>query len=116
MPGGELRLESFGQGGTHVLLGIRCIGFGNRAYVALTMINALTGAEVSSPAPLRPQLLLCREPPTCDLVPILAMASGLTAPGAERNGVAVRITADVHNDQGLWASATQDVVLSTADL
>ena len=46
-----------------MLLGIRCIGFGNRAYVALTMTNALTGAEVSSPAPLRPQLLLCREPP-----------------------------------------------------
>jgi hypothetical protein len=115
-PGAEVRLQSFGQGGTHVLLGVRCVGFGNRAYVGLTLTNQLTAAQVSSPPPLRPQLLLCREPAVCDLVPILAMASGLTAPGAERNGLAVRITVDVRNDQGLSATASQDIVLSTADL
>jgi len=116
LPGGELRLQSFGQGGTHVLLGIRCAGLGNRAFVALTLTNSLTLVEVSSPASVRPQLLLCSDARTCDLVPILAMASGLTAPGAERNGLPVRVGVKVRNEAGLAASATQDVVLSTADL
>jgi hypothetical protein len=114
--GAELRLQSFGQGGTHVLLGVRCIDFGHRASIALTLTNMLTSVEVSSPPPVRPQLLLCVDERTCDLVPILAMAGGLTEPGVERNGLPVRITAQVHNEAGLAASATRDVVLSTADL
>lgn len=114
--GAELRLQSFGQGGTHVLLGVRCIGFGNRAFVNLTLTNLLTSVQVFSPSPVRPQLLFCSEPTTCDLVPILAMTGGLTAPGEERDGVPIHVTAEVHNQAGLAASATQEAVLSTADL
>jgi hypothetical protein len=115
-PGGELRLQSFGQGGTHVLLGVRCIGFGNRAFVNVTLTNLVTGVQVFSPAPVRPQLLLCQDANTCDLVPLLAMTGGLTAMGTERHGVPVEISADVHNTAGAAASASVEAVLSTADL
>ena len=91
----------------HLLLAVRCIGFGNRAWVALTLTNLVSSSDVLSPAPARPQLLLC-EGQTCDLVPILAMAAGLTEPGAERNGLPVRITALVHNQDGLAASGSQE--------
>ena len=114
--GGELRLQSFGQGGTHVLVGVRCIGFGKRAYVNLTLTNEQTSVQVFSPAPVRPQLLYCSEPSICDLVPLLAMTGGLTAPGEERDGLPIQIAAEVHTDAGLAASATKEAVLSTADL
>jgi len=115
-PDDELRLETFGQGGIHVLLAIRCVGFGNRAFVGVTLTNLLTGAHAVSPSPVRPQLLLCRTPDVCDLVPLLTIASGITEPGEERNGLPIQITADVHNEAGVAASGSQEVVLSTADL
>ena len=115
-PLGELRLESFGQGGIHVLLAIRCVGFGNRAFVTITVTNPLTGAQVVSPAPVRPQLLLCRDAEVCDLVPVLVMVGAIAPPDTERNGLHVRITADVHNSAGAASSASQEAVLSTADL
>jgi hypothetical protein len=114
--GGELRLQSFGQGGTHVFLAVRCIGFGSRAFVSLTLTNELTQVQVFSPTPVRPQLLYCREPTVCDLVPILAMTGGLTEPDVERDGLAIQVAVEVHNQAGLSASATQEAVLSTADL
>jgi hypothetical protein len=115
-PEGELRLQSFGQGGTHVFLAIRCIGFGSRAFVGITLTNLLTGAQAVSPSPVRPQLLFCRDAQVCDLVPLLAMTGGLTQPGAERNGLHIEVAADVHNEAGLTAAASQEAVLSTADL
>jgi hypothetical protein len=115
-PDGELRLESFGQGGIHVLLAVRCIGFGNRAFVSITVTNLLTGAKVVSPAPSRPQLLLCRDAEVCDLVPVLVMVGAIAANGTERNGLHVRVTAEVHNSEGAASSASQEGVLSTADL
>jgi hypothetical protein len=115
--GGELRLQTFGQGGTHVMLGVRCLGFGNRAFVAIVLRNLTTDAIARTPAPVRPQLLFCRDELTCDLVPLLAMTSGLTEPGEERDGLRIEITAIVHSPDGeLEASATRAAVLSTADL
>src|SRR5882724_4128135 len=52
--GDVLRLETFGQGGIHVLLAVRCIGFGSRAFVALTLTNTNTGTQLVAPAPVRP--------------------------------------------------------------
>lgn len=115
-PDGELRLESFGQGGIHVLLAIRCTGFGNRAFVMIRVTNLLTGAETISPAPVRPQLLLCRDADVCDLVPVLVMVGAVAEAGTDRNGLHVRITADVHNEAGIESSASQEAVFSTADL
>jgi hypothetical protein len=116
--GEELRLKTFGQGGTHVYLGVRCIGFGNRAFVGFKLTNTLTGSYVVAPPPTRPQLLYCIDADNrvCDLVPATVMTGGLTAPEEERDGLVVAIDVDVSNTAGSAATATAEVVLSTADL
>ncbi|MEO8903254.1 MAG: hypothetical protein ABI488_14050 [Polyangiaceae bacterium] len=113
--GAELRLETFGQGGVHVLLGVRCIGFGSRAFVSVTLKNQNSGTELVAPAPARPQLLFC-EGENCDLVPITVMAGGLTQSAAERDGLPIEISAEVHNQAGVSGTADRTAVLSTADL
>ncbi len=113
--GAELRLETFGQGGVHVLLGVRCIGFGSRAFVSVTLKNQNTGTELVAPAPARPQLLFC-EGEDCDLVPITVMAGGLTQSDDERDGLPIEITAEVRNQAGVSGSAARTALLSTADL
>jgi hypothetical protein len=113
--GTELRLQTFGQGGTHVLLAVRCIGFGSRAFVAIHVLNLNSGTEVVAPAPARPQLLFC-DGDVCDLVPITMVMDGLTPTVAERDGLAIRVTAEVHNVAGVTGEASQNAVLSTADL
>ena len=115
-PGGELRLQTFGQGGTHVLLGIRCIGFGNRAFVTISIRNLETNALAVTNPPARPQLLFCHDAVTCDLVPLLATTSGLTELGAERDGLRVEVSASVRNEAGIEAESSLEAVLSTADL
>jgi hypothetical protein len=116
-PGGVLRLQTLGQGGTHVFLAIRTVGFGSRASVTLTLRNLTTGKEISSPAPPRPQLLFCDDAKTvCDLVPLTVMTGGLTAADEERDGLRITIEAEVHNDVGAQAFASHEATLSTADL
>ncbi len=113
--GAELRLETFGQGGTHVLLGVRCIGFGSRAFVSITLRDSNTGNEIVAPAPARPQLLFCAGQ-TCDLVPVTVMAGGLTRSDEERDGLPIVVSAEVHNQSGLSGTARRSARLSTADL
>jgi hypothetical protein len=113
--GAVLNLETFGQGGTHVLLAVRCIGFGTRAFVELRAKNLSDGTELIAPAPARPQLLFC-EGETCDLVPITMMMGGIAASDAERDGLAIELTANVHNAAGVSATDSRQAVLSTADL
>jgi hypothetical protein len=110
-----LRLETFGQGGTHVLLGVRCVGFGQRAFVSLRVRNLQDGTELFAPAPARPQLLSC-ENSVCDLVPITMMMSGIAQNDAERDGLAIEISAEVLNSAGVTGRATAQATLSTADL
>jgi hypothetical protein len=114
--GDELRLQTFGQGGTHVLVGVRCTGFGNRAFVSATLRNLNSGVEIEEPEPARPQLLYCAEGDACDLVPYLVHASGLTETDEEKHGLPVELTARVRDEQGVEAETTRKVVLSTADL
>jgi hypothetical protein len=115
--GSELRLQTFGQGGTHVMIAVRCVGFGNRAFVSATLRNLSSDVEVVEPAPARPQLLYCADGgETCDLVPYLAHASGLTATDEEKDGLAVLLTARARNEAGAMAEGSREIVLSTADL
>ena len=115
--GGELRLQTLGQGGTHVFLAVRTIGFGNRAFVTLTLRNLTTGRTIQSPAPPRPQLLFCDDAHVvCDLVPLTVMTGGITEPGEERHGLRIAIEAEVHNEAGAQAYADNEAVLSTEDL
>lgn len=114
--GQELRLQTFGQGGTHVLIAVRCSGFGSRAFISASLTNLMTGTEVSEPPPARPQLLYCAGNGVCDLVPFLLHASGLTTSESERNGLHVQLKAKAQTDAGLYAEAVSEIVLSTADL
>jgi len=113
--GAVLKLETFGQGGTHVLLGVRAVGFGQRAFVSLRVRNLVEGTELDAPAPARPQLLFC-EGEICDLVPITMMMGGIAANDAERDGLPIEISAEVHNVAGVTGSASAHATLSTADL
>jgi hypothetical protein len=116
-PGAEIRLQTLGQGGTHVFLAVRTLGFGNRAFVTLTLRNLNTGKEIKSPAPPRPQLLFCDDAHfVCDLVPLTVMTGGITDSGEERDGLHIAIEAEVHNEAGVQAHAENEAVLSTADL
>jgi len=113
--GAVLNLETFGQGGTHVLLGVRCIGFGARAFVELRAKNLLNGTELVAPAPARPQLLFC-EGELCDLVPVTLMMGGIAPIDAERDGLAIQLTANVHNAAGVSGTDSRQALLSTQDL
>ena len=114
--GSELRLQTFGQGGTHVLVAVRSVGIGKRAFVSATLRNLTTDVVVEEPAPARPQLLFCGDDGFCDLVPYLVHASGIAATDEERDGLRVLLTAQVRNEAGAAAEASVEAVLSTADL
>jgi hypothetical protein len=114
--GAELRLQTFGQGGTHLIVAVRCLGFGSRAFVSAKLTNLRSGAEVAEPEPARPQLLFCSDEGVCDLVPYLVHASGLTQTDEEKEGLPVELMAEVRSETGASAQASREVVLSTADL
>jgi hypothetical protein len=115
LAGSELRLQTFGQGGTHVMVAVRSVGIGKRAFVSASLRNLTTDVEVEEPAPARPQLLYCGDDGFCDLVPYLVHASGIAA-DEERDGLRVSVTARVRNEAGAQAEASVEAVLSTADL
>jgi hypothetical protein len=116
--GSELRLKTFGQGGTHVILGVRTIGFGIRAFVGFTLRDETTGNEIVAPPPVRPQLFFCDEADAsvCDLVPVTVMTGGLAGPDEERDGLDVSINVTAETESGISGSDQAEVVLSTADL
>jgi hypothetical protein len=115
-PGGGVPLQTFGQGGTHALLAVRCSGLGNRAFVSVRIENAATGAAVEAPAGPSPRLLLCREENVCDLLPLLVMTGGLVLPGEARDGLAVIVRVDASNSLGVAVSAEREAVLTTDTL
>jgi len=112
--GDVLELQTFGQGGTHVLVAVRAYGFGNRAFVSASLTNLTTGKVVYEPAPARPQLLYCGSEDACDLVPYLVHASGIAGPDEERHGLEVELAAQVQTQSySDVAQASCRVVLST---
>jgi hypothetical protein len=115
-PGGAVPLHSFGQGGTHALLAVRCSGLGDRAFIGVTIRNVATGEEVSAPAGRDPRLLLPRGNDIYDLLPLLVMTGGLVAPGDERDGLPVLVRVDASNTAGDTASVEREAVLSTETL
>jgi hypothetical protein len=114
--GGDLPLETHGQGGTHVSMAVRCVGFGNRAFVAVTLRDPATGKEVTTPLqtppPARPDLLLCEpdDPGVCDKIPMFVMTAGLAAP-EDKDGLRIEIVATVYNQAGLRGEAMGSGVL-----
>jgi hypothetical protein len=115
-PGGSVPLYTFGQGGTHALLAVRCVGLGERAFVAISISNPADGRSVSAPAGQSPRLLACNEHGSCDLLPLLVMTGGLVPPGTDRDGLPVVIRVDASNLEGVAASIERDAFLSAATL
>jgi hypothetical protein len=110
--GGDIPLNTFGQGGTHAELAVRAIGFGNKAFVDITLENLDSGATVGSLPSSRPQLLICRETPkgACDMLPFYVMTGGLAEP-SQKDGLRIRVIAEVHTEGGDEASASREGVL-----
>jgi hypothetical protein len=113
--GADIPLGTFGQGGTHAELAVRCIGFGNKAFVDVTLENLSSGAMVSTLPSSRPQLLVCREQPSnaCDMLPLYVMTGGLADP-SEKDGLRIRVTATVRGVDGEEASGSREGVLRKA--
>src|SRR5688572_6848809 len=111
-PGGDIHLGTFGQGGTHAELAVRCIGFGNRAFITLTLENLRDGTVIMNPPTSRPQLLRCVPEPrgACDQVPIYFMTGGLAEP-ADKDGLPVLVRASCLNEGGDQAATSIDGVL-----
>jgi hypothetical protein len=111
-PGGDIHLGTFGQGGTHAELAVRCIGFGNRAFVNLTLENLRDGTVIMHPPSSRPKLLRCVEEPAgaCDDLPIYFMTGGLAEP-AEKDNLPVLVRASCLNEAGDQATTSIEGVL-----
>jgi hypothetical protein len=110
--GDDIRLGTFGQGGTHAELAVRCIGFGNRAFITLTLENLRDSTVIMHPPTSRPQLLRCVEEPAgaCDYLPIYFMTGGLALP-TEKDGLPVLVRATCLNEAGDQASTSVNGVL-----
>lgn len=110
--GDDIPLQTFGQGGTHALLALRCIGLGQEVFTKVTLENAETGASESTPESTRPMLLLCRDESetVCDLIPLFALTGGIAEP-AKKDGLRIRVIAEAHNEAGREASAVIEGVL-----
>jgi hypothetical protein len=91
---------------------VRCIGFGNRAFVTLTLENLRDGAVILHPPTSRPQLLRCVEEPAgaCDLLPIYFMTGGLAKP-EDKDDLPVLVRASCLNEAGDQATTSIDGVL-----
>jgi hypothetical protein len=112
--GGEIPLQTFGQGGTHVTVAIRARGLGtNIAFFDVTVENTRTGDTISTVPSSRPQLWICDdEREVCDQLPVHVMTGGLAPPGIEnRDGLRVIVTADVRDEQGRRGSGSKEGVL-----
>ena len=120
--GGDIPLESFGQGGTHASLAIRCVNFGDRAFVKVTIENLDADGMTMTSNSVRPSLLLCptlvgldseekeaalQQEHVCDLIPMIVMTGGLSGP-IDLDDLHVQVTAEVQNEDGLSASASMD--------
>lgn len=113
----ELDLHTFGQGGTHVLLGVRTVGFGIRAYVGFTLTDETGGHEIDAPPPVRPQLFACDDAgDVCDLVPVTIMTGGLFGPDETRSGLPVLIHVNASTDAGASGEDEREVLISAAQL
>lgn len=113
--GTELPLHTFGQGGTHLVLGVRTSGFGRRAFIGFSLENELTGSIIVQPPPARPQLFYCDdEELVCSLVPIVLMMGGIAGVDEERDGLPVRVSVSALTSDGVEGTDEREITLSTA--
>lgn len=108
-------LHTFGQGGTHALLAVRCIGFGERAYVTAWLMNVDTGQRASLTTPALQPLACDDEGRDCDLMPILMMTGGFGDPET-LEGLKVQAGGRCRSEGGVEAESTHLGLLNTERL
>lgn len=106
-------LETFGQGGTHALLAVRCSGFGERAFITIWMTSLLTGQRASLTTPTAQPLACDDEGLDCDLMPILMMTGAFGEPET-LEGLDVEAGGECRGERGEKAETRRRAVLSTA--
>jgi hypothetical protein len=115
-PGGDIKLETFGQGGTHATVAVRAYDMGtNRAFLDVSVENALTGKTVSTIPRRVPELWTCDDARhICDMLPLHVMTPRLTEDPADKDGLVVRVTAVVRVEDGPSGEGSQEGVLRKA--
>jgi hypothetical protein len=110
--GGEIELETFGQGGTHVTVAVRARGIGmNRAYLDVTLLDLDSDARSMTPPTSRPQLWYCMDMKSfaeCQQTRVFAPLGGLAR---GKDSLRVRITAVVTTLDGRLGSGSTEARL-----
>jgi hypothetical protein len=112
--GGDIPLETFGQGGTHATVAVRARGLGtNVAFFDVSVENRETGDIVMTVPSSRPQLWICDEArEVCDQLPVHVMTGGLAEPGIEnRDGLRVIVSAVVRDERGRTGRGSEEGTL-----
>lgn len=110
-PGGEVKVDTFGQGGFHAEVGIAFRGFGDAIYPQIVIENLEDGeGRVDTPIPPRAQPVRCDADGYCIDPRTFVMLGGL-ADIDDLDGLRVRITARIENDAGLRGEDSREAVL-----
>lgn len=110
-PGGEVKVDTFGQGGYHAEVGIAFRGFGDEVYPQIVIENLEDGeGRVDTPIPPRAQPVRCDADGYCVDPRTFVMLGGL-ADVDDLDGLRVRITARIENDAGLRGEDSREAVL-----
>jgi hypothetical protein len=113
-PGGEIVLGTFGQGGTHATLAVQCWGFGDEAYVSVSLRNLDGPGESASRVLDQPEALACQRrdgAEICTRMPIFVTTNGLDPSNVGLDGLHVEVTATVRSRRGTLRSTTTDAYL-----
>lgn len=110
--GDALPLQTFGQGGRHVLLAVRTHAHGSRAYIRAGLLNVQSGAEATTEFGARPSLFYCQDPEVCDLVPFLVPVSAAVYDGVMSRDLRVLLRVETETSKRRSASTTRELLLT----
>lgn len=112
--GGEIVLGTFGQGGTHATLAVQCWGFGDNAFVDITLRNLEGAGESASRTSDQPVPLSCEklaDKHVCTRMPVFVTTNGLDPDRLGLEGRHIEVTATVRSTKRAMSSQTLDAYL-----
>lgn len=114
--GGDIPLDTFGQGATHAVFMVEVRGLGARTWIDLTMHSLAEGAldagfrDVSSIDRGEPEPIVCTGEggeSVCVRGPFIVITSGLAEP-RDMDGLHISVTASATNADGEFVEAATD--------
>lgn len=114
--GGDIPLETYGQGGYHAVFVIQLVDLGNAAWVDVHIRNLDGTGETGSTPTRQPQLLACddlQDPHVCSRGPITVLTAALAEP-ADLEGLHVAVEVIARTREGLMATHATDGYLRMA--